>query len=158
MNTNVVLSSDLIDSTFGLPVHNEELWQKFLSYNLSHVTDMFKSQIPKHAKIASDLELECRRFLCVTTLVKGQQLVPSEVIDKYWHNFILFTVDYRDFCLNTAGKFIHHYPLATDTNQVFKGTQVIINSLFGNFKNSDLWSSHDAARSKGKSCCGSGVH
>ncbi len=158
MNKSSALLKVVKDSPDSL-VHNETLWQRFLDYNLSQVTEVFKEQVPKHAKIADALELECRRFLYVTTLVQGQKLVPSEAIDQYWHNFILFTAEYHDFCIKTAGKFIHHYPVMMEnTGEIFEETQMIVETLFGDFENSDLWSSFEAARSSGKSCCGSGTH
>jgi hypothetical protein len=38
-------------------------------------------------------------------------LSPSERVDEGWHNFILFTKDYADFCQSNFGHFIHHTPL-----------------------------------------------
>lgn len=32
------------------------------------------------------------------------------IIDEMWHNFILFTKDYNEFCENSFGFFIHHFP------------------------------------------------
>jgi hypothetical protein len=32
------------------------------------------------------------------------------IIDEMWHNFILFTKDYHDFCLINFGKYLHHQP------------------------------------------------
>ena len=32
------------------------------------------------------------------------------IIDEMWHNFILFTEDYNNFCLNYFKRFIHHNP------------------------------------------------
>ncbi|KAB8037771.1 hypothetical protein GCL60_11395 [Silvanigrella paludirubra] len=34
----------------------------------------------------------------------------SLIIDKMWHNFILFTKDYHEFCHKYFGRFIHHEP------------------------------------------------
>jgi len=36
--------------------------------------------------------------------------MPSQVVDAAWHEFILFTRDYRDFCQRGLGRFIHHVP------------------------------------------------
>lgn len=32
------------------------------------------------------------------------------IIDEMWHNFILFTQDYQEFCLNCFGRYLHHQP------------------------------------------------
>ena len=36
--------------------------------------------------------------------------MPSQVVDIAWHEFILFTRDYRDFCQRGLGRFLHHVP------------------------------------------------
>ena len=36
--------------------------------------------------------------------------MPSQVVDVAWHEFILFTRDYRDFCQRGLGRFLHHVP------------------------------------------------
>lgn len=33
------------------------------------------------------------------------------MLDEMWHNFILFTIDYKEFCNDYFGFFIHHQPL-----------------------------------------------
>jgi hypothetical protein len=36
--------------------------------------------------------------------------MPSQVVDAAWHEFILFTRNYRDFCSKALGRFLHHTP------------------------------------------------
>lgn len=36
--------------------------------------------------------------------------MPSEAVDTAWHEFILFTRDYKEFCGKAFGKFLHHTP------------------------------------------------
>lgn len=36
--------------------------------------------------------------------------MPSRVVDVAWHEFILFTLDYEEFCLHGIGRFLHHTP------------------------------------------------
>lgn len=38
--------------------------------------------------------------------------MPSRVADDLWHEFILYTREYRDFCSRAFGKFLHHLPSA----------------------------------------------
>jgi hypothetical protein len=42
----------------------------------------------------------------------GRQLLamPSQVVDVAWHEFILFTRNYRTFCDRALGRFLHHTP------------------------------------------------
>lgn len=37
-------------------------------------------------------------------------LSPMEVIDNIWHEFLLYTTDYANFCHTYFGHFIHHEP------------------------------------------------
>ena len=36
--------------------------------------------------------------------------MPSEAVDSAWHEFILFTRQYADFCNKAFGRFLHHTP------------------------------------------------
>lgn len=36
--------------------------------------------------------------------------MPSQVVDDLWHEFILFTRDYANFCQAAFGNFLHHTP------------------------------------------------
>jgi len=35
---------------------------------------------------------------------------PTPEVDEVWHNFILHTRLYKEYCLKNFGKFIHHNP------------------------------------------------
>lgn len=43
---------------------------------------------------------------------RGSDMVsmPSKVVDVAWHEFILFTRDYEQFCRFAFGRFLHHIP------------------------------------------------
>jgi hypothetical protein len=56
---------------------------------------------------------ELRRFLSLRILVvtpKYENFVPSLKVDLAWHEFILHTRLYRDFCTTLIGPFIDHEP------------------------------------------------
>jgi hypothetical protein len=36
--------------------------------------------------------------------------MPSQVVDDAWHEFILFTRQYQQFCERGLGRFLHHTP------------------------------------------------
>lgn len=42
----------------------------------------------------------------------GKKMVsmPSQVVDVAWHEFILFTRSYNEFCTRALGRFLHHTP------------------------------------------------
>lgn len=49
------------------------------------------------------------RFLTLTLINRGG-VVPTPLADIFWHEFILFTAAYADFCQKHFGRFIHHQP------------------------------------------------
>ena len=36
--------------------------------------------------------------------------MPSQVADDLWHEFILYTLKYQNFCKSAFGRFLHHQP------------------------------------------------
>lgn len=42
----------------------------------------------------------------------GKKMVsmPSQAVDVAWHEFILFTREYKSFCQKSLGRFLHHTP------------------------------------------------
>lgn len=42
--------------------------------------------------------------------VASEPLGPSQIVDKFWHAFVLRTVPYAAFCDRVAGRFIDHVP------------------------------------------------
>jgi hypothetical protein len=47
-------------------------------------------------------------------LKSGKQYIsmPSQVVDDLWHEFILYTRNYAQFCRRAFGGFLHHTPAA----------------------------------------------
>ena len=41
--------------------------------------------------------------------------MASARVDEVWHQFILFTRQYADFCQDTLGNFLHHNPKTSHT-------------------------------------------
>lgn len=42
--------------------------------------------------------------------------MPSQAVDDAWHEFILFTRNYQDFCRKGLGRFLHHVPAEAMTH------------------------------------------
>lgn len=64
----------------------------------------------------AEFELVCdslRQFFLIH-LRSGRKLVsmPSQITDDLWHEFILYTQAYQNFCQKGFGKFLHHTPAA----------------------------------------------
>lgn len=57
------------------------------------------------------VEVGLREWFYVCHFARGKPVsMPSQVVDVAWHEFILFTKFYNDFCLKAFGKFLHHNP------------------------------------------------
>ena len=53
---------------------------------------------------------EVLRFMFLVVHSEAGQLTPSRRVDLAWHEFILCTKAYQDFCNEHFGKMIHHFP------------------------------------------------
>lgn len=54
-----------------------------------------------------------RTFFLAHARARGQTIgMPSKVVDALWHEFILDTRAYHDFCSQAFGSFFHHLPAA----------------------------------------------
>src|SRR4051812_31397808 len=55
-------------------------------------------------------EREYKRFLTLIKINPKLEIVPTKLMDKFWHQHILDTVAYRRDCLEVFGYFLHHFP------------------------------------------------
>jgi hypothetical protein len=71
----------------------------------------------------------------------GERLTPSYKVDLAWHEFILFTKLYADFCAQHFDRFIHHYPGDNHSeNKIgFKKLHYHYNKYFGSEPNPEFW-------------------
>jgi hypothetical protein len=71
----------------------------------------------KHAattrKDAALVSRALRQFF-IAHLMSGNKYVsmPSQIADDLWHEFILYTREYKEFCDRAFGSFLHHTPAA----------------------------------------------
>jgi hypothetical protein len=42
------------------------------------------------------------------------------ILDEMWHNFVLFTRDYIQFCHDHFGRFVHHLPATRDEKREYQ--------------------------------------
>lgn len=60
-------------------------------------------------EVAQGKFTELKKFLILCAVSSGA-ISPSKEMDDVWHEFILFTRDYYNFCNMFFGKMIHHQP------------------------------------------------
>jgi hypothetical protein len=56
------------------------------------------------------VEVEYRRYLALSRYYPERPIVPSKLIDTFWHAHILDTQAYAPDCDRVFGVFLHHYP------------------------------------------------
>jgi hypothetical protein len=73
---------------------------------ISRFTDLY--DVPEHE--AEDIFTETKKFLYISR--QPGVFIPDEllIVDEMWHNFILFTSTYHEFCAHYFGGFLHHLP------------------------------------------------
>lgn len=56
------------------------------------------------------VEVEYRRYLTLSASHPSMAVVPSKIVDTFWHYHILDTQAYAVDCEQVFGLFLHHYP------------------------------------------------
>jgi hypothetical protein len=84
---------------------------------------------------------EYEKFMHLKTL--DDDISPCANIDIMWHEMILDTKTYNDYCLKNHGQFIHHYPQnAVDDdkrNLRFKKTLILYSKTYDMEPPHDVW-------------------
>ncbi len=85
----------------------------------------------------------------------NQRLTPSLIVDNAWHEFILFTRLYHNFCDAEFGRYIHHSPGGNEAenHRNFKRTIQLYILHFG--KPPEVFWGHIATENWQDSQCGS---
>lgn len=110
-------------------------------------------------------ELAEKEYCKFLTLKKNHpkiSLVPSKLVDKFWHEHILDTLSYEKDCNKVFGYFIHHYPYfgiydKEDQNNLqtsFDATIKLYEATFGQFPTSELFGNeaNKASRCEDHAC------
>lgn len=59
----------------------------------------------------ADVETGLRQFFIASARARGRFVaMPSKVVDTLWHEFILHTRGYEQFCRRAFGRMLHHTP------------------------------------------------
>jgi hypothetical protein len=93
---------------------NHELWNKILAFDFDNPPSEYgfstrlanENAWTKEFTIQAILEYKKFMYLAATS---DFMVSPSEIIDKVWHQHLIFTQSYQDLC-NIIGKQIQHIP------------------------------------------------
>lgn len=101
-----------------------------LKYTHTKAINSYIRNYPTDESMAYELFIDMLRYLWITRKHTQDRLkYPQEEafqfqfvmheemrdIDNMWHNFILYTRDYTDFCVKYFGEYLHHVPDVSET-------------------------------------------
>jgi hypothetical protein len=127
---------------------NKELWNKIDKYNLDLPIGEYGFSIRLANEnfwtrnYTSKAIVEYKKFMYLAA-TSDKMVSPSEVIDKVWHQHLIFTQSYQDFC-QILGKVIQHVPSTHNKADFYKfqeakdRTEKLYTATFGE-PPQDIW-------------------
>jgi len=89
------------------------LLEEVMEYRHPILVRRFQEKLGISQETAGQLFDDTKRFLYLCA-ASEEPISPNETLDFGWHEFIIFTEDYTDFCQKYFGHFIHHRPRNPD--------------------------------------------
>jgi hypothetical protein len=105
------------------------------------------------AETIDRVQEEYLRYLALSQVYSDQAIVPSKIVDTFWHYHILDTQAYAADCDRVFGTFLHHYPYfgmrgpedAQALGDAYDSTIEVYDRHFGPAP-ADIWARTGAAR------------
>jgi hypothetical protein len=127
---------------------NKERWDKIVQYDLNNPLSEYGFSIrlanenywTKNFTEKAIVEYKKFMYLAATS---DLMVSPSEIVDVVWHQHLIFTQSYKEFC-DLAGKQIQHVPSTHNKDdfekfkQAKERTKKLYNSVFGE-QPTDIW-------------------
>lgn len=86
---------------------------KALAYENLEIVQRFVQLYDVGVDEAADIFTETKKWLWLAGQEDSRELAitdPLLIIDEMWHNFVLFTLDYTQYCVDCFGHYLHHAP------------------------------------------------
>ena len=99
---------------------------------------------------SSQLLTELIKYLVITN-ENNKTTSPSYLVDLAWHEFILFTKYYHQFCFNNFENFIHHTPDSKSNTSGYKFTLKCYEKRYG-LPPENIWTNNPLLNLKQSSC------
>jgi len=96
---------------------NENLYNSILEYkfdgdykdvDIPFEKKLYDANLGWNADYLNRVVLEYKKLVYLAAVYKN--IAPPDSIDQVWHQHILYTVDYKNFCDKYMGFFLHHNP------------------------------------------------
>ena len=87
--------------------------EQAISYQNDDIIHRFTEIYEIDFDAANDLFLSTKKWLWLAAQAGSNRIAITEpllIIDEMWHNFILFTVEYKKYCVENFGRYLHHAP------------------------------------------------
>ncbi len=105
---------------------------------------------------------EYRRFLVLCLEHPSDPIVPSSLVDDFWHLHILDTQKYIEDCHHCFGSMLHHFPYfgmrgdqdAANLRKAWLKTLALYQSTFGTAAPEHLWPHSNRCPNCGRRCRG----
>ncbi|NDH04918.1 hypothetical protein EBX93_03205 [bacterium] len=131
---------------------NQELWQKIHDFDLDkpHGEYGFSTRLAMEnfwtQEFTRQAILEYKKFMFLAA-ISDFMVSPSKIIDVVWHQHLVFTQSYQEFC-NLLGKQVQHLPSTRNREEFEKFRQAkerTAKSYETNFGTQPeiLWAHHD---------------
>ncbi|WP_261836453.1 glycine-rich domain-containing protein [Vibrio ishigakensis] len=98
---------------------------------------LMQSQVFRNAEEFNAALNEFKKYCLLNKLGYQNLGMHSEKVDALWHQFILFTREYHDFCIEHLGSFLHHEPSLEQLTEAQSGFFQAYQSEFGQLNS--LW-------------------
>ena len=136
------------------------LLARMMDYDHPALKERMVVKIGWTPEFTDELFDEMKKFLYLCATNDGA-MAPPEDIDEIWHNFILFTGDYADYCKSKVGFFLHHQPLtqaqrASSDGSMVRNTLEAAERTFGSL--SEHWAFTKIPGSCGPGVCGASTN
>ena len=103
---------------------------------------------------------EYRRFLVLCLENPDDPVVPSSLVDDFWHLHILDTQKYAEDCDHCFGEMLHHFPYfgmrgdadAANLRKAWLKTLALYQSTFGEAAPAKLWPHSNRCPNCGRRC------
>ena len=154
---NLLHNSTALGLSSGFSSEVIDVIDSLSNEDLSFVADRLVVRDGIERIIADNLKTEFLRFVALRKYNTGM-LIPSALVDKFWHAFILHTEEYSDFCLRHLGYYMHHRPQdhsktnVINDNIAAKKTIECLEKMFPNY-NKQLWSESAICSNDGDCGC-----
>ena len=109
-----------------------EVWSEALAFEAPYLIEkLVKDHVAESADEAKALFREVKRYLVLTAADRTVAWAMYSLrIDHIWHQFILFTRQYIDYCRNNFDRYIQHAP---STAPMLESMAALTPSTFGMF-------------------------